>query len=314
MDVTERAPRALDVCCVADLCADLILSGNVVPRFGQAEQLIEGYAVEPGGSGTIFASQFARLGGRVGLVATVGEDLFGGFLQEWLASVGIDLGRVRRDAAIKTGIGVSLVKPDGDRGMLTYLGTIDATEPAALADDVLTGCRHWHVASPFLLTRLRAYWPEWLARCRAAGLSTSLDTNWDPDERWEGVRELLPLIDVFLPNDAEARAISGEAEIPAAGAALARRGPLVVVKCGAEGATAFHKDGRTWRVRADVDADGPFPIVDSVGAGDNFDAGFLRAWLRGQDIEACLRLATRCARASLGAAGGIQGQLREDVT
>jgi ribokinase len=300
----------LDVCSVADLCADLLLAGDVVPRFGQVEQLIDDYGLEVGGSATIFASQFARLGGRAALIGAVGDDTLGRVIGEKLATLGVDVRRVARRTDLKTGLGVSLVKPDGDRAMLTYLGSIHAARAADLTDDLLATCRHWHLASLFLLDPLRGQWRGWLERCRAAGLTTSLDTNWDPAERWEGVAELLPLVDVFLPNEAEALAITGAHDVHAAGERLAGHGSLVVIKRGSEGALAFQGE-RRWQIEAVPSGSAPPKIVDTVGAGDNFDAGFLRAWLLGREIEACLALATRCAVSSLAAAGGIEGQLRE---
>jgi sugar/nucleoside kinase (ribokinase family) len=300
----------LDVCSVADLCADLLLAGDVVPRFGQVEQLIDDYALEVGGSATIFASQFARLGGRAGLIGAVGDDTLGRAIGERLATLGVEISRVARRPDLQTGLGVSLVKPDGDRAMLTYLGAIHAAQPADLTEDLLATCRHWHLASLFLLDPLRGHWRSWLERCRTARLTTSLDTNWDPEERWEGVAELLPLVDVFLPNEAEALAITGARDVHAAGEQLAGHGRLVVIKRGSEGALAFRGD-RRWQIEAVGEGDPPPQIVDTVGAGDNFDAGFLRAWLLGREIPTCLSLATRCARASLAAAGGIAGQLQE---
>jgi sugar/nucleoside kinase (ribokinase family) len=306
--------RPLDVCCAADLCVDLILSGDVVPRFHQIEQLIENYALEIGGSATIFASQFVKLGGRAGLVGAVGEDSFGALVRARLTALGIDDRRVRQPAGIKTGLGLALVRPDGDRAILTYGGSIDAVEPAELDEALLRSCRHWHIASYFLLTRLRGHWPGWLARCRQAKVSTSLDTNWDPSGRWEGVRELLPQVDVFLPNEAEALAITGERDLIAAGRRLADRGPLVVVKRGRHGAMLFTpgaSDGDRYEIGPPLGGELQPVIADTIGAGDNFDAGFIRAWLMRQPHRVCIGLAFRCAGASLAAAGGIEGQLRE---
>jgi len=313
--MNQAINRPLDIGCVADLCVDLMVTGDVIPRFHQIEQLVDDYALEPGGSATIFASQFAKLGGRVGLIGAVGADAFGEYLTTALQAAGVDMRRVQRRKAIKTGLGLHLVKDDGDRATLTYLGSIDAPRLSDLTDDLLFECRHWHLASPFLLTNLRGHWKGWLERCRAAGMTTSMDTNWDPEDRWEGIQELLPLIDVFLPNEAEARAISGEEDVFRAGERLASSGPLVVIKRGSEGSTAFWTAEGGLRIvdgnSAIRDSQSALPVVDAVGAGDNFDAGFLRAWLLGQEVESCLHLATRCAVASLGAPGGIRGQLRE---
>src|SRR5437763_14953906 len=103
MDRPDHSP--LDVCCAADLCVDLIMSGDVVPRFHQVEQLVDDYVLEIGGSATIFASQFVKLGGRAGLVGVVGEDAFGAGVLAKLEQLGIDHRRVKPQAALKTGLG-----------------------------------------------------------------------------------------------------------------------------------------------------------------------------------------------------------------
>lgn len=301
----------LDVLSVSDTCVDLIVTGNVRPKFGQVEQLVDDYAVDVGGSAPIFASQFVKLGGRAGLVGALGDDPFGRLALERLRSVGVDTSRLDVRREVKTALGLGLSEP-GDRAMLTYLGSIDALGPEALTEELLRACRHWHLASYFLLAKLRGAWREWLRRARQAGLSTSLDTNWDPANRWEGVRELLPFVQVFLPNEAEAQAIAREKDVYRAGAALAREGPLVVVKRGERGAAAF--DGvKSWEVPDPADVNVPLRVVDTTGAGDSFDAGFLRAWLLRRPVEDCLRWGMRCGRASLAAAGGIEAQLRRRV-
>jgi ribokinase len=299
----------LGVLCVADMCVDLVLTGNVRPLFNQVEQLIDKYAFELGGSANLFASQFAKLGGRAGVIGWVGLDFLGQFVLEMLQDVGVDVSRVRPHQYLKTGLGVALAEPN-DRAILTYPGTIDAVHPDELTHDLLFACRHWHISSFFLLKKLRGHWVSWLERCKGEKLTTSLDTNWDPENRWEGVTEMLPWVDVFLPNEAEALAIAGESDFRKAGTKLASRGPLVVIKRGKEGAVAFKED-QSWQTRLADRTPESINIVDTIGAGDNFDAGFIRAWLLGRKIDECLSLACRCAIASLGSEGGFQGQLHE---
>ena len=295
----------LDVLSVADMCVDLILTGNVRPQFGQVEKLLEDYQIELGGAANIFASQFARLGGRAGVIGSVGTDALGTFVGERLRETGVDTSRVRTRSELKTGLGVALAEPD-DRAILTYLGTIDSVEPSDLTDALLTECAHWHIASYFLLGKLRGYWASWLRRCKDAGVTTSLDTNWDPDDEWLGVRELLPMVDVFLPNEAEALAISGTADVSEAGRQLSLLGPLVVIKRGRAGAAAF-QNGQQVATAASPEAP---RVVDSIGAGDSSDAGFVRAWKLGRSLEDCLSLGCRCGSTSLAAPGGIEGQLQ----
>lgn len=302
----------LDVLAVSDFCVDLILRGDVRPRFGQVEQLIGGYTLEAGGSANIFASQFARLGGRAGLAGWSGQDTFGAFARERLASLGVDLSNLKPHPGERTGLGVALAEPN-DRAILTHLGTINATESKDLSADLASAARHWHIASYFLLSRLRRAWPDWCRALRKAGVTVSLDTNWDPENRWEGVRDLLPHVDVFLPNEAEALAISGASSVDEAGRKFAAICPLVVIKRGAAGARAYQGE-RVWHAPVpNRGAASGSKIVDSVGAGDCFDAGFLRAWQLGYGIEDSLGWGMRCAQASLSAAGGIEDQLEEKI-
>jgi len=303
---TSLSNQRFDAMTLADVCADLILTGNVRPRFHQVEQFVE-YSVQLGGSGAIFASQMARLGTSTAMLGWLGKDIFGDYVCAELERSGIDIGGLRRHESAQTCLGVALSEP-GDRAMLTHLGALAAASPADLRPELLRKCRHWHVAGYFLLPRLRPAWSGWLKQCRAAGVTTSLDTNWDPEERWEGVRELLPLIDVFLPNEAEALSISGQADVDSAARKLAGYGPLVVVKRGAEGALAV-KGGQRWKLHPSESPYRPARIVDTTGAGDNFDAGFLRAWLGGEAVGACLHLGHRCAVSSLEYPGGIAGQI-----
>ncbi len=307
----SKAHRRWDMGVVGDICVDLVLTGDVHPQFHQVEQILSDCSLELGGSATIFASQVAKVGGKICVVGWTGPDSFGEFVRAQLKDAGVDTSLLRRHAQIKTGVSVALAE-EHDRAILTYLGTIDATRSEDLGDSLLLKCRHWHVASYFLLRELRPNWPAWLAKCKLRGLTTSLDTNWDPENKWEGVLELLPHLDVFLPNSAEALAITGERDVQKAGESLAKLGPLVVIKMGAEGALTF-ANGQTYRLNPDKSTGLPIAIKDSIGAGDNFDAGFLRSWLLGNSIEDSMRWGHRCAVASLECHGGTKGQLRAAI-
>ncbi|MDT0156077.1 PfkB family carbohydrate kinase [Microbacterium sp. ARD32] len=287
-----------------DANLDLVLRGDVRPRFGQAEQLLDGADLVLGSSAGICAAGLARLGVDTALVARVGDDLFGARTRELLTASGVDCSAVSTVDA-PTGISVILSAPE-DRSILTLAGAISGLT----GEEVLraaTNATHVHFASSFLVPALTAQLPEVMAELRRRGVTTSLDTNWDPDERWHGIAECLPLTDVLLPNAAEAIALAraqGEtaSDAETAARALAARGPLVVVKDGAAGGLAV-ADGEVLRAPGlDVQ------VTDTTGAGDSFDAGFLAAWTAGMAMIECLHRAAAAGSLSTRGAGGTGGQ------
>jgi ribokinase len=287
---------------VGDANPDLVLRGDVVPRFGQVEQLLDAADLVLGGSGAIVASGLARLGVPTAMVAVVSDDVFGRETLAWLRAAGVSTDVMETRAGEATGLSVHLSAP-GDRAILTLPGTIPALGAAA----VRTAAEAFrpalvHVASPFLTPALTAELPALFAEFRAAGIGTSLDTNWDPAETWTGIAEALPLVDVLLPNTAELDALTR------AIAAGRDSWPRIVVKDGARGGWSLGPDG----VR--VSAAGiPVDVVDTTGAGDSFDAGYLAALAYGVAGEAeRLRWATVAGSLSTRAAGGTAAQATLD--
>ena len=305
----------LDLLVIGDANPDLVLrGGDVEPAFGQQERIVEQGFMVLGGSAAITAAGAARLGLRTALAATVGDDALGRFVLEELAAAGVETTAVRVLPATSTGISVALSRPD-DRAILTARGALAAHDPGGVPDDLLRRARHVHIASPFLQPLLRDGLAPLIARARAAGATVSLDPGWDPEERWSTVARAAVAADLLLPNEQEAAhlaaALSGVgAADPASGlpaprtaaAVLGSGGALVVVKSGADGALAV-RDGRVIRAASyRVDA------VDTTGAGDSFDAGFLVGWLGGADLADCLALGCACGALSTRRAGGIGGQ------
>jgi sugar/nucleoside kinase (ribokinase family) len=232
----------------------------------------------------------------------VGDDQFGRFVVQELAARQVDTAGIVMDPAIKTGLGVSLSKED-DRAMLTYLGSIAALSYADIDPALLARSRHLHIGSYFLLAGLQPEAPKLFAQAHVLGLTTSLDTNYDPTERWDsGLRAVLPHTDIFLPNENELRALTGETDPEMALALLAEQLPLAVAKLGPQGAIA--------RRGADIyRADAlPVAVVETTGAGDSFDAGFIYGYLAGWDIPRALRLGCVCGSLSTQAAGGVAAQ------
>lgn len=284
------------------------------PVFGQAERLVAGVDLVIGSSSAIVACGAARLGLHVGFVGVVGDDLFGRMMLDQLTASGVDVSSCIVDPRQRTGAAVLLSSPD-DRATLTFPGAIGALHADDVPLGLARGCRHLHVSSYFLQQRLRAGLPELFRAAIDAGATTSLDCNWDPAEDWDGgLRDLLPAVDVFLPNRQEARRIARAGDDEAAAQtllALARpptprpRAPCVVIKRGADGAM-LRGDGTAVTVSAlAVDA------VDTTGAGDSFDAGFLYGWIRKLPLDRCVRLGVVCGSLSTTAVGGTAAQPTE---
>ncbi len=293
----------LDLLVLGDANPDLVLhGGDVVPAFGQAEHLVDDARLAIGGSGAILACGAAKLGLRVAIAAVVGEDLFGRFMRDCLADLGVDVGGVHIDPETPTGVTVVLSGPD-DRAILTVPGTIAGLSIGRIDPTQLERARHVHVSSYFLQAALTASLPDVFGAVRARGGTTSVDPNWDPNERWDGgLLDLLALTDVFLPNAMEATRIAHTSDLDAAARSLAERAGVVAIKNGDRGALAM-QGGVTHR-----EEPAPVALVDATGAGDSFDAGFLAAWLDGGPVERALALANVCGALSTRAIGGTGAQ------
>jgi sugar/nucleoside kinase (ribokinase family) len=299
---TPKTDKPFDVVVVGELNPDLILRGDVTPAFGQVEQIVEEAALTIGSSSAIFASGAARLGLRVAFVGKVGGDVFGQFMRQQLAEHGIDVSGIVVDPAIRTGLSVILSR-GVDRAILTYSGSIAALRYAEIDLRLLDQARHVHLGAYFMLDALRPDVPRLFAQAHNRGLTTSLDTNYDPTERWDsGLHEALRYVDVFLPNETELCAIAGAMDAVTALERLAQYVPTIAVKLGGKGGMAY-QNGQT--VHADAL---PIGVVDTTGAGDSFDAGFVYGYLHGWELARMLRLACACGSLSTRAAGGTATQ------
>ena len=292
-----------DVVVIGDANPDLLFrGGDVAPAFGQHEHIVEEARLMVGGSGAIMACGAARLGLRTAFLGLLGDDPFGRFMLDALQERDVDASVSRIDPDRPTGVTAVLSRGE-DRAMLTALGTIDALRGDDVDLDLLADARHVHVSSYYLQAALQPDLPALFDKAHRAGATTSIDPNWDPKERWNaGLLDLLWLTDVFLPNSAEARAITGIDDIDVATESLSERGTTLAVKFGQGGGLAKAGDELVHVEAVPVD------VVDTTGAGDSFDAGFLAGRLQGWPINRCLQLAVACGSLSTRAAGGIAAQ------
>jgi sugar/nucleoside kinase (ribokinase family) len=293
-------PR-FDVTVAGELNLDLILYGLPDELPTERELMAERMMLTLGSSSAIVAHNLAALGSKVGFISKIGDDPLGQIALERISAGGVDVSNVRRPGGgTQTGVTVILQRNAG-RNILTYSGTISELRFEDLDLEYLASSQHFHLASYFLQSHLRPRVPELFQYLKARGLTISLDTNDDPDDRWEGgLRDVLRYVDIFLPNEREAKRVARTDDFDLAVANLAQIVPLVVVKLGPAGAMARRGKETVTSPPIKVSA------VDPVGAGDSFDAGFLHEFLRGSSLERCLAGGNVAGALSTTRAGGTE--------
>jgi len=293
-------PR-FDITVAGELNLDLILYGLPAQLAPERELLADRMMLTLGSSSAIVAHNLAALGSRVGFQSRIGDDPLGQIALERLKQGGVDVSLVRRVAsATTTGLTV-ILHHQAWRNILTYSGTIAELTWDDLDLDYLADSRHFHLSSYYLQKALRPRVAELLAYLKSKGLTLSFDTNDDPEDRWEGgLRQVLRHVDVFLPNQREACRAVGTEDLEAAILQLSEWVPLVVVKLGHQGALAQRGMERMVSPSRKVVA------VDTVGAGDSFDAGFLHEYVRGSDLETCLASGNLAGALSTTRPGGTE--------
>lgn len=280
-----------DVLVLADYFCDMVITGLPEPPRLGADLFGQAMEITPGGP-YILATALHRLGVRARWLAQLGNDLFSRFVQEEAAREGLDITLFRYfDRPLRcVSVAFSFVH---DRGFISYQDEF----PAVDVESVLSAQRpRWVVNAPFdgtqrsraLVDHIHQHGGRVFTDCQF--VTTRLG---DP-----GIQDLLRAVDIFAPNQSEACQLTGEDDPTRAAAVLAQFCPLVIVKCGAKGAIARAAE-RTWHSPAL-----PVDVVDTTGAGDCFNAGFLAAHLRGEPLEVCLRYGNICGGLSTTRHGG----------
>jgi sugar/nucleoside kinase (ribokinase family) len=261
-----------------------------------------------GGAEANVAIGLARLGLRAGYVSRVGDDPFGDEIVRTLRGEGVDVSRVQRSAQRPTGVMVKELRSPTDVRVHYYRAGSAATELDGIGD--VPPARHVHVTGITLALGAgpAAAVTELLAAALAMGASVSLDPNfrlklWSVEDAVAAVREILPGVDDLLLSEAEALAIAGTADLGEALRRLAAGGiARLVVRRGADGAVGV-AGGR----RVEVAAEAAGPVVDAVGAGDAFTAGYLFERLSGAPFEAAMETGTWAAGHVVAHAGDYEG-------
>ncbi|MBC8171199.1 MAG: carbohydrate kinase family protein [Anaerolineae bacterium] len=285
-----------------ELNVDLVLAGlPSLPILGR-ELIGTDFSFVLGSSSAITAARLAALGADVDFIGFIGNDNFGDFVLRELKRYGVGVDLIQQ-VAINTGVTIALTYSH-DRALLTYPGTIATYEGHNITPALLSRYSHLHVGSFFLQTGLQAALPNLFQMAHEQGLTTSLDIGWDPLEQWSTNPYLAPTLartDYFFPNEAETAALIGTEDRIASLAAQVKT--LLLVKRGAKGATAYNRHGEVINIPAL-----PAQVIDTTGAGDAFNAGFLYAHrIEGAKVEDALRFAVACGAQAVTQVGGATG-------
>lgn len=288
----------LDVLAIGELNVDMIVTGmKCMPVIGR-EIIAENFSITLGSSTAICACGISKLGLKTAFAGKLGKDSFGEVVLEGLGQYGINLEHVIIDKNINTGVTISL-STDKDRALVTYLGSIDALTVEDIDLDLLKNVRHIHIGSYFLQSNLRPGIQKLFNMARKTGVTTSLDAGWDDTQNWDyGILEVLKNTDVFFPNEVEALSITKKETVEEALETLSNYCRTVVVKCGSKGAVA--KSGNTIIEKASYDV----KVVDTTGAGDSFNAGFIYGFLNGLSLDKCMEYGNACGAVSVTRVGG----------
>lgn len=290
----------LDIAIAGEINLDLILYGLPEKMALERELLASDFRMTLGSSSAILAHNLAVLGARVGFATKVGADDFGRVALDRLHESGADLSRTLCDPVTPTGVTI-LLHHGIERHILTYSGTISQLTVSDLDMAYLMSSRHFHLSSLFLQQGLAPDLPDLFRKLKKSGVTLSLDTNDDPADEWGGVlEELLDLVDILLPNEAELCHIAHRKTTEEALATLSARVPCIAVKCGPRGSRV--------RMGSTDIAVSPVSVnpVDTIGAGDSFNAGFLFAWLQGMGPEDCAMAGNIAGALSTQRAGGTE--------
>lgn len=291
--MTSLNPRAGAVLSLGRIYCDMVFRGlDGMPQLGR-ELFARDFALTPGGGALITAAHLAALGRHSALLARFGTDALSAALFDDIDALGLDLQFLDRNETAGPQLTVVMVH-GGDRAFLSRRA--GHARPASFETGLAwPEAAHLHIAEYATLHEM----PDAIAAAKRHGLTVSLDPSWDADlirdpmffERAAGA-------DIFLPNMEEAEALTGEADPQAALAVLQRHFPVVALKCGGEGAILARDDRTIHLPSARVE------VIDTTGAGDAFNAGFIHAWLAGTDLEACLAAAIDAGTRSVQASGG----------
>ncbi|SFL36300.1 Sugar or nucleoside kinase, ribokinase family [Porphyromonadaceae bacterium KH3CP3RA] len=267
-----------DVIAIGELNVDLILNSiDGEPEVGK-EKFAKEMNLTLGSSTAIFAANIACLGSRTGFVGMIGQDTFGHLIESSLSSKGVDTSMLIKSDKYSSGATICL-NYNEDRANVTYQGAMDFMTFDDIDKTLFPKTKHIHLSSIFMQAGIKKDLIDILKTARDNNVTTSLDTQWDPNEKWDmDYERILPYVDVFLPNETELKFITQATTLDEAAEKIAPYIHICVVKRGRKGSLLLQKNQEPIHLDAFLNND----VIDAIGAGDSFNAGFIHAFVKGE--------------------------------
>lgn len=284
---------------VGELNIDLIINQiHGFPQIGH-EITAEEMDFTLGSSSAIMASNIAAMGTATFFCGKIGADRFGDFVLSELQKKNVETNFISKSSSHKTGITIVL-NYEQDRANVTYCGAMEDLIIHDLPWNELNQFSHFHLSNYFLQKGIQPDILEIFKKAKAAGLTTSLDLQVDPEDRWDfNFREVLPYVDIFFPNLSELLRLTGKHNLESAILALEPYMNTLAIKRGTEGSLLISGEERL-EMPSFINQQ----FKDAIGAGDSFNAGFLHEFLKGSSWEVCLKNGNLMGSLNTTCAGG----------
>ena len=280
--------KQFDIIALGELNVDLILNQiEGEPEIGK-EKFAKQMTLTLGSSTAIFAANAAALGAKVAFCGMIGDDSFGDLVASSLRAKDVNTRFIIRQKKYATGATICM-SYDEDRANLTYQGAMDYMSLSDIKRDLL----------------------KILELCKQNGVTTSLDSQWDPMERWDiDLKKVLPLVTVFMPNETELKFLTRSETLEEAIEKIRPYTNAAVIKCGSKGSILMRKGMPDRKQAALLNKN----VVDCIGAGDSFNSGFITRLAAGDPLDKCQEYGNMTGAVNTTAAGGTTAfTCREDV-
>lgn len=302
--------KQFDIIALGELNVDLILNNiEGFPEVGK-EKFAKQMTLTLGSSTAIFAANAAAIGAKVAFCGMIGNDSFGDLVETSLQAKGVDTRFLIRQDKYATGATICM-SYDEDRANLTYQGAMDFMGLDDIDPEVFKTAKHIHISSIYMQSGVKRDLKKILELCKANGVTTSLDSQWDPAEQWDlDYKDILPLVTVFMPNETELKFLTRCDNLEDALETIRPYTNAAVIKCGSKGSILMRKGMPDRKQDALLNKN----VVDCIGAGDSFNSGFITRLAAGDPLDRCQEYGNMTGAVNTTAAGGTTAfTSREDV-